>query len=389
MGQLTLCGTEPVCASSADEAITLMHQAANALRPFEAALVDHQMPGCDGARFGQMINSDEQLRTTRLILLTSSGQRGDGNRFAELGFAGYLLKPVIQRDLTDCLSIVLAAKAEVWHMQSQPIITRHALRSHRGREKHHILLAEDNAVNQKVACRTLEKLGYRVDIASNGRAAVDGWQTGRYDLILMDCQMPVLDGYEATREIRSLEQQHPEGKHIPIVALTAHAMKGADQQCQDAGMDAYLSKPIDRAQLEACLEKFLGSSEPPIFESTVVLPESFLEDTPPVQWSRLLAVMDGDETLARELATLFVSSGRMDMNSIIDALQRGDYLALSNRAHSLKGASANLHATAASHAAERLEMAARSGDEEQVQELTRVLSSEVQRAIEFLQLKVG
>jgi two-component system sensor histidine kinase/response regulator len=255
MGQLSLCRMEPVCASSADEALTLMRQAATMGRPFEVALLDHQMPDCDGAKLGAMINSEASLRNTRLILLTSSGQRGDGRMFAELGFAGYLLKPVTQRDLTDSLMLVLGARAEVWHQQSQPIVTRHALRTQRVREAPRVLLAEDNAVNQKVACRTLEKLGYRVDVAVDGQAAVDAWATGRYDLILMDCQMPVMDGYEASRQIRARETA---GKRIPIVALTAHAMKGADATCVAAGMDDYLSKPIDRAQLSACLERWLN-----------------------------------------------------------------------------------------------------------------------------------
>ncbi|HYM35403.1 MAG TPA: response regulator, partial [Steroidobacteraceae bacterium] len=281
MGQLTLCHTEAVCASSADEALALMRQAAAAGKPFEAALLDHQMPGCDGAKLGRMITSDEQIKSTRLILLTSSGQRGDGHMFAELGFAGYLLKPVTQRDLTDCLATVLASKAEMWHLQSQPIVTRHALRSQRARNRHRVLLAEDNVVNQKVACRTLEKLGLRVDVAADGRAAVTAWQTGRYDLIFMDCQMPVLDGYEATREIRALEKG---GKRTPIIALTAHAMKGADVECKTAGMDDYLTKPIDRAKLQACLDHWLGASA--VVQALTMKnesePPSVLDD--PVDW---------------------------------------------------------------------------------------------------------
>jgi two-component system, sensor histidine kinase and response regulator len=255
MGQLSLCGMDALCASSADEALSLMRHAAAAGRPFEVALLDHQMPGCDGATLGTTIHTEEGLRGARLILLTSSGQRGDGRMFSELGFAGYLLKPVTHRDLTDCLSMVLGTQAEGWRMSTQPIVTRHALRSQRVREAHHILLAEDNLVNQKVACRILEKLGYRVDVAADGQAAFNAWQSGRYDLILMDCQMPVMDGYETTRQIR----EHESGaKHIPIIALTAHAMKGADNECRAAGMDEYLSKPIDREQLRQALDRWLG-----------------------------------------------------------------------------------------------------------------------------------
>ncbi len=386
MGQLTLCGTEPVCASSADEALALMRQAAVAGRPFEAALVDHQMPGCDGAKLGQKINCDQQLSSTRLILLTSSGQRGDGHLFAGLGFAGYLLKPVTQRDLTDCLMLVLAASAQAWHSQSQPIVTRHALRSQRGQSKHRILIAEDNLVNQKVACRTLEKLGYRVDVAADGRAAVNGWKTGRYDLILMDCQMPVMDGYEATREIRSLETSE---KHIPIVALTAHAMRGADAQCLAAGMDAYISKPIDRDLLEACLDRFLNGSAPNQTDTAVIATVVAGDDAPPVDWDNLLRASDGDEELARELVALFIDSGHRSMSEIIDALNSGDFKQIGDKAHEIKGASANLQAIAASAAAARLESAARRGDADQTPELIDDLHRELSRAVTYLRLKVA
>jgi two-component system, sensor histidine kinase and response regulator len=257
MGQLSLCGMDAVCASSADEALSLMRHAASAGRPFEVALLDHQMPGCDGATLGKTILEEHALRGARLILLTSSGQRGDGRLFSDLGFAGYLLKPVTHRDLTDCLMMVLGTQAEGWRMATQPIVTRHALRSQRAREaQHHLLLAEDNVVNQKVACRILEKLGYRVDVAGDGQAAFDAWQSGRYHLILMDCQMPVMDGYETTRKIR----EHESGrKRIPIIALTAHAMKGADNECRAAGMDDYLSKPIDQERLEKLLYHWLNA----------------------------------------------------------------------------------------------------------------------------------
>jgi CheY-like chemotaxis protein len=257
MGQLSLCGMDAVCASSADEALSVMRHAAAAGRPFEVALLDHQMPGCDGATLGKTILGEPALSQARLILLTSSGQRGDGKMFASLGFAAYLLKPVTHRDLTDCLMMVLGTQPEGWRLATQPIVTRHALRSQRLRDSFHLLLAEDNIVNQKVACRILEKLGYRVDVAADGQAAFTAWESGRYDLILMDCQMPIMDGYETTRKIR---QREGAGQHIPIIALTAHAMKGADNECRAAGMDDYLSKPIDRAELQQSLRRWLDEA---------------------------------------------------------------------------------------------------------------------------------
>jgi two-component system sensor histidine kinase/response regulator len=382
MGQLTLCHTEPLCASSADEALALMRQAATAGKPFEVALLDHQMPGCDGAKLGKAITADAQLKSTRLILLTSSGQRGAGHLFADLGFAGYLLKPVTQRDLTDCLAMVLASRANVWHLKSQPIVTRHALHSERARHRHRILLAEDNIVNQKVACRTLEKLGYRVDVAADGRAAVEAWRSGRYDLIFMDCQMPVLDGYEATREIRVLETGE---QYTPIVALTAHALKGADAECAAAGMDDFLTKPIDRVQLQNCLDRWLGAEAKDDKKQTISA--SISDD--PVDWQALLDATDQDDELARELATLYIDSGIDSLKNMIAALAEGDYGRIGATAHSLKGASANLYAVAANIAAERLERAVKLDDATTIQECAEDLRRELDRAIEFLRTKVA
>jgi PAS domain S-box-containing protein len=376
MGQLMLCGTEPVCASSADEALALMRQAANAGRPFEAALLDHQMPGCDGAELSRLINSDELLRSTRLVLLTSSGHRGDSTRFADLGFAAYLLKPITQRDLTACLAIVLSSTAEMWHMQSQPIITGQALRSYKGRARHRILLAEDNLVNQKVACRTLEKLGYRVDVAADGKSAVESFRSGRYDLILMDCQMPVMDGYEATRAIRALEKQTRQPK-IPIIALTADAMKGVDQQCVEAGMDAYLSKPIDRAQLEACLDRFIAGAE----SSPVATKESSFA---PLHWDRLVDAADGDERRARELIRSFVETGPAYLDSMAAALDQGNYFALGHQARLLKDATNDLQARVASSTAARLETAVAFGEVGEIAELAEALKWELERVLDYL-----
>jgi CheY-like chemotaxis protein len=200
-----------------------------------------------------MIVADATLRATRLVMLTSSGQSADGRKYAELGFAGFLLKPVGQRDLIDCLLLLLGHAAEEWHGRSQPIITRHEILMNRAPHSRRVLIAEDNVVNQKVTRRMVEKLGYSADVAVNGNEAVAGWRTKRYDLILMDCQMPELDGYAATRAIRGAEFD----SHIPIIALTAHAMKEAQDACFAAGMDDYLSKPIDRQRLEHLLEKHL------------------------------------------------------------------------------------------------------------------------------------
>jgi two-component system sensor histidine kinase/response regulator len=387
MGQLLLCGVEPMCASSADEALALMRQSVAADRAFDAALLDHLMPGCDGAELGRSIIADESLKSTRLILLTSSGQRGDGQLFADIGFAAYLLKPVAQRDLTECLMLVLANSADSWHMRSQAMLTRHTLRAQRARTRNRILLAEDNLVNQKVASRLLEKLDYRTEIVGDGRAAIAAWKNGNFDLILMDCQMPIMDGYEATREIRKLE----EGKrHIPIVALTAHAMKGDEEKCRAAGMDEYLTKPIDRTRLEACLEQLLPSTGVtglmPIIQSPAEA------DSPvqhPVDWEALLAFIEGDKAFAFKLVNSYVGTGDKALAVIAAALSTGDHSTMRDAAHVLKGASANLRASAATSAADQLEAAAISGHATDIPRLAEKLTVEVRRTIEYLQLKVA
>jgi CheY-like chemotaxis protein len=386
MGQLLLCGVEPVSASSADEVLSLMRLAQETGRPFEAALLDHQMPGCDGAELGRMIVKEPQINSARLVLLTSSGQRGDGQIFAEIGFAGYLLKPVTQRELTECLKLVLSRSAEAWHMRSQPIVTRHALRAQRSHTRDRILLAEDNLVNQKVATRLLEKMDYRVDVVDNGRKAVNAWRQGHYDLILMDCQMPELDGYEATREIRSLEAGT---RHIPIIALTAHAMKGAEVECLAAGMDDYLSKPIDKNKLNECLERHLATrvAESEVAESA---PAELIEnETAPIDWARLLVSVDGNLAAAQQFAALFAHTGHDSMQTLMRALDRGDLINVARGAHEIKGACASLRATLAVQAADRLEEAAQSDDARNLNELAGELHREINAAIEFLSAKVA
>jgi len=253
-GQLSRCGIQATCVSSGAEALMTLRRAAAEGWPFEVALLDHDMPELNGSQLGTEINADKSINGVRLVLLTSSGQPGEGSRFARQGFAGYLLKPVSHGDLVDTLMIVLGALSEDWHAQTQPIVTQHELQAMRAREKKlRVLLAEDNVVNQKVAVNMLEKLGCTVEVAPNGREAVRIWQSGHFDVILMDCQMPEMDGYEATKEIRNRESM---AHRTPIVALTAHAMKGADDTCRAAGMDDYITKPIDRERLRSCLERY-------------------------------------------------------------------------------------------------------------------------------------
>ncbi|HEY4366801.1 MAG TPA: response regulator [Steroidobacteraceae bacterium] len=253
--ELERCGMKPCCVESARDALEAMRRADFEGRPFAVALVDHQMPECDGAELGRQIVADQRLRATRLVLLTSGGLHEGAARFAELGFAAYLLKPVARRDLVDTLLAVMTVEAEQWHSHTQTIVTRTHLSKLRESERKRVLVVDDVEINQKVTCRLLEKLGYSTAVAVNGLQAVAAWEAETFDLILMDCQMPEMDGYEATRRIRESESA---GVHIPIVALTANALNDARVPCEEAGMDDYLSKPLNRQTLEACLKRHLA-----------------------------------------------------------------------------------------------------------------------------------
>ena len=377
MGQLLLCGVEPMSASSADEALALLRQARAAGRGFDAALLDHQMPDCDGAELGRIIIADTTLKETRLVLLTSSGQRGDSHLFADIGFAGYLLKPVAQADLTDCLTLVLGNSAESWHLKSQPIVTRHALRAQRHRAPKRVLLAEDNFVNQKVAKHMLEKLHCHVEVVADGLSTIEAWKKGNFDLILMDCQMPGMDGYEATREIRKLERG---SAHIKIVALTAHAMKGDEEKCRAAGMDDYLTKPIDRTKLEACVEALVvntaSTGTVPVLNPLATAawaeegvaaaaprPQEHASDGP-VNATALASLVDGDWEFARGLIESYAESTNASLATIAAVLESGDALTLSEAAHDHQRCERqNLFAIAATaNAAEQIEDAAKSAD---------------------------
>jgi two-component system sensor histidine kinase/response regulator len=384
-GQLAVCGIEATCVSTAQDALQALVDATVSDKPFEVALLDFHMPECDGEQLGRLIKTYDHLTHTRLVLLTSSGHRGDAQRFADLGFAGYLLKPITRRDLTACLSLVMSSSAESWKQRAQPLVTRHQVRAVRIDGDRRILLAEDNPVNQKVARMVLEKLGYEVSVVGNGREAVTAWKNGGFDLILMDCQMPELDGYAATGEIRRLEGAE---LHIPIVALTAHAMKGDDEKCREAGMDDYLTKPLDRRLLIACLERHLGKVEGVSVENAAPAVVSGSTEHTPVDWNAFMIATDHDDVLVRELVDLFIASGDETLRAIVDALGKRDYAAVGEYAHSLKGASANLRARATADMAARLEAAARAGDVASIDGAAHELREEIGRTIGYLRQKV-
>ncbi|MFH0825599.1 MAG: response regulator, partial [Pseudomonadota bacterium] len=240
----------PTCAENGTSALVSLDAALKSGAPFPLALVDYMMPGMDGFELSERIKRDPNLAGTKIIMLTSAGQRGDAARCLNVGIIGYLLKPVKQSDLLTAVSTALSAEGQA--TKGSGPTTRHTIReSARG---FRILLAEDNPVNQKLASKLLQKMGHSVTVAGTGRQAVSLLETGSFDLILMDVQMPEMDGFEATTHIRLNERIT--GRHIPIIAMTAHAMKGDRERCLEAGMDGYVSKPINQNELFDAIENF-------------------------------------------------------------------------------------------------------------------------------------
>jgi two-component system, sensor histidine kinase and response regulator len=251
--QLQSFGIEAQSAGAADDAMVALNAAAAANNSFELVLIDHLMPDCDGIELSRRIASHAATAGVRRVLLTSAGRSRDVDEAIVSGFSGHLFKPIFLRDLRHCLNEAFSKRSAA--EKADTIIAKHHVAPIASST--HVLLVDDNEVNQKVARRMLETMGCRVTSAMDGNAAVQTWRGARFDLIFMDCQMPVLDGYAATRLIRSLE---PQGQHIPIIALTADAVTGAEEICLQAGMDGYLTKPIDRSAVASMLARFSASS---------------------------------------------------------------------------------------------------------------------------------
>jgi CheY-like chemotaxis protein len=245
--------------ASGEEAIGALRRARMAGDPYSIAIVDYQMPGMDGAALAKTIKDDPATRDTMVVMLTSVGHAGDALHSAQCD--AYLVKPVRSSQLLQTLETAWA-KRRGTHLAAKrspgrpPACDWKAI-AIRGSSGHPIrgLVAEDNVINQKLAVRMLEKLGIRADVAANGREAVDLFALRPYDLLLMDCQMPELDGYQATREIRKRETLD----HAVIIAMTADVMSGAREDCLDAGMDDYISKPVRQEDLAATLHRTLGA----------------------------------------------------------------------------------------------------------------------------------
>jgi PAS domain S-box-containing protein len=251
-GILTRWGMRPTTVEGGRAALLALEIAKNTGHPFPLIVLDGQMPEMDGFALAECIQKDPEMIGATIMMLTSIGHLGDARRCRELGISAYLVKPIRQNELLDAICLVLTKSPRRTNV---PLVTRHALKE--GKHRSRILLAEDNPVNQTLAIRLLEKRGYAVTPVGDGRAALQALEKEPFDLVLMDVQMPEMDGFQATHAIRAKEKSTG-SRHLPIVAMTAHALKGDEERCLSAGMDAYISKPIRTSEFFATIESILA-----------------------------------------------------------------------------------------------------------------------------------
>jgi two-component system sensor histidine kinase/response regulator len=365
-------GMKPTVVDSGRAALAAMEVAHNVGRPFQLVLTDCMMPEMDGFQLAERIGQDSRLKAATIIMLTSAGERGDASRCVSLGISAYLLKPIKQSELLFTLSKVLQGPPSP---ETQSLITRHSIRESRRRLR--ILLAEDNPVNQKVAAKMLERMGHTVLIAENGTEVLGALEKQSFDLILMDIQMPEVDGFEATRSIR--ERERDTGEHLPIVAMTAHAMKGDKERCLQAGMDSYIAKPINVQQLFETIESLFQDRQAADEPSERPAAAGDALDT-----TKILERIGGDRELLRELAALFVGDCPRMLSDIQDAVRDGNAEALQKAAHALKGSVSNFGAEAAVQVAFRLEMMGRNQDMTDATQALKELEQEIGRVREGL-----
>jgi signal transduction histidine kinase/DNA-binding response OmpR family regulator len=350
--------------------------------PFQAAILDLQKQGTCIERAGMTIKQQATIRDTALVLITSSGEKGDARRFEEAGFSAYLSKPVNADLLVDCLKTLLARKAQGKTMPGA-LITRHSLAESR-KQSLSLLIVEDNDTNLIVARELLARMGYRADSARNGKEGVEACRLKPYDMILMDCQMPVMDGFEATRTIRA---DAGIGHRPVIVAMTANALSGVRDKCIDAGMDDYITKPVNPDDLARVISRH---SEPDRRCAACDADESIAE-SPSESPSRddevifdnatMLKRFGNDRELVRLVLDSFLEESVDLMRGINAAVEARDTDAMQALAHALKGSAANVNATALTRATLAFEAAAGQNTIETLPGLLQDLDREYARLI--------
>ena len=362
---LTHWGMTPTLVEGGAAALAEMQRAVGSGQPFRLVLLDAMMPEMDGFTLAERIKQNPDLAGGTVLMLSSAGQPIDSARCRELGIARCLTKPVKQSELLDAILKSLSTQVPDELAAELPILaprTRRPLR---------VLLAEDGLVNQQVAVGLLEVHGHTVLIANNGKEAVEALEKEPFDVVLMDVQMPEMDGMEATAAIRRKEQTT--GRHVPIIAMTAHAMKGDRERCLEAGMDGYLSKPIEPNTLYEALEQILPAGPLPAPEAKEV-PASAV-----VNWTDALNRVGGRPEYLQRLIQLFLKESEKLMLDIRQAVSQADASRLKRAAHTLKGTVACLAARSAVQAAQRLETIGAAGDLAGAEEAWKALEEEMER----------
>ena len=350
---LSSWGLAPAAEEGAQQALSALLSASNARQPYPLVLVDCHMPSMDGFGLVEAIRRDRRLANATIIMLTSSGRPDDLARCRRLGVAGYLTKPVKQSDLFETIQNVMSDRNTVGGDSRSLPREKHPVRT-RAHRRLRILLAEDNAVNRELAVSLLRKRGHKVSVAVDGKealAVLDAEGDAPFDLVLMDVQMPVMGGFEATEAIR--KQERTTGRHLPIVAMTAHAMKEDRERCLAAGMDGYVSKPIKAEALWEAIE----SVTPERASSAVAGGREGSGSG-----RAIIEQMGGDLRLARKVGRLFVEDYPKMLVRIRKAIDAGNAESLRNESHALKGSVANFADHAAVDAAARLENLGKRGD---------------------------
>jgi two-component system sensor histidine kinase/response regulator len=375
-GLLKRWGMNPTAVADGEKALDALSVARAADEPYGLILTDMHMPKMDGFGLVEQIKQRMDISPSTIMMLTSGGQRGDAARCSELGIPAYLLKPVRQTELREAITRVLGMKEQAG---PTPVITPYSLKNDSDPGKSlRILLAEDNPVNQKLAVRMLEKRGHHVTVAINGRQALSALEKDKFDLVLMDVQMPEMDGLEATTRLR--KQEKGTGHHQAVVAMTALVMKGDRERCMSAGMDGYLSKPIRPHELDEVLDRYLGSDRQdlPAVESSDAANASVCAE-------ELLERIDGDRVFLAELLDLFRADSPDQIRAARAAVAENDADTLQVAGHALKGALANLAAPTASKIASGLESMGKTGDMELAGAKVAELEEELKRVIEALE----
>jgi len=366
-------------AESGVQALELLRSAAAAGVPYDLAVLDLMMPGMDGFEVARTIKADPSIAGMLLVMLTSFGERGDGGTARAAGVAAYLTKPVRQSQLYDCLTNVVSQtnQPEETTLLSgeNSLVTKHTLAEAKPVSNKLILVAEDNIVNQKVAVRQLQKLGYRADTVANGREAVEALGRIPYDLVFMDCQMPEMDGYEASAEIRRREG---EAKHTPIVAMTAHALQGDREKCIAAGMDDYVSKPVKLEELIRVLDACFAEV------ATKQARVKIASDAPPVDVDRFHEAMGDSPEEFSEILEIYVTHMSESLEKLDEALISRDHRAVESIAHNCAGTSANCGMTAVVESLRELEEAGHTAHLENASPLVAQTRLGFERIREFL-----